>query len=159
MDKPDSLRAHLTTAMPDLATDPDRFLVFIDDGSLVATGAEGLSFEYRYTLNLVLTDFALDPDAVMVPLLIWLREQQPELIDNPANRERIAFEADVLDNNRVDLSIKLPLTERVGVHARPGGGYDIEHYPEPQPEPYLQAEHWELYLKGQLLLAWDNPPR
>lgn len=157
MFKPDSLRAHLTAAMPELATDPDRFLVFIDEGSLVSTFAGGLSFEYRYTLNLVLTDFTLHPDALMVPLLIWLRTHQPELLANPDRREQIAFEADLIDNARIDLSVRLPLTERVGVHPRGDGGHDIEHYPEPQPEPNFTAEHWQLYLKGQLLLEWDVP--
>lgn len=159
MIKPDSLRAQLTAALPELARDPDKLLVFIDRGSLVGTYAAGLSFEYRYTLNLILTDYAGHPDAVMVPLLIWVAQHQQELLSNPARREQIAFEADLLDNHKVDLSITLPLTERVGVHAREAGGYDIQHYPEPQLEPFLPAEHWELYLKGELLATWDNPPR
>jgi len=158
MIKPSSLREHLTAALPELRRDPDKLLVFIDRGSLVGTYAPGLSFEYRYTLNLILTDYAGHPDAVMVPLLVWIASQQPELLANPGLREQIAFEADVLDNDKVDLDIKLPLTERVGVHARAGGGYDIEHYPEPQLEPYLDAEHWEIYVKGELVAQWDNPP-
>ncbi|MCF5922874.1 phage tail protein, partial [Xanthomonas perforans] len=55
MIKPASLRAHLVAALPDLARDADRLLVFIDAGSLVSTVQPGLSFEYQYTLNLILT--------------------------------------------------------------------------------------------------------
>lgn len=159
MIKPGSLREHLTAALPELRRDPDKLLVFIDRGSLVGTYAPGLSFEYRYTLNLILTDYAGHPDAVMVPLLIWIASHQSELLANPGLRDQISFQADVLDNDKVDLDIKLPLTERVGVHARAGGGYDVEHYPEPQLEPYLDAEHWEIYVKGELVAQWDNPPR
>lgn len=158
MFKPASLRAFLTAANPELARDPDRLLVFIDEGSLQATFAPGLSFEYAYTLNLILTDYAGHPDAVMVPLLIWLREHQPELLANPDNRDKIGFEADLLANDAVDLSIKIPLTERVGVHPRSADtGHDIEHYPEPQLEATLQAQHWKLYLGGELIAEWDVP--
>lgn len=131
MIKPAALRAALTAALPDLARDPDRLLVFIDAGSVVSTHAEGRSFEYRYTLNLIITDFTGDPDAVMIPLLDWVREHQPELMANWTHHERITFEVDVLANDAVDLSIALPLTERVGVHTDAEGGTTIEHYPEP----------------------------
>ncbi len=158
MYKPASLRDFLTAANPELARDPDRLLVFIDEGSLRATFAPGLSFEYAYTLNLVFTDYAGHPDAIMVPLLIWLREHQSELLANFDNAGKIAFEADILANDAVDLSIKLPLTERVGVHPRkPGPGHDVEHYPEPQLEPVLQAQHWQIYLKDELIAEWDVP--
>ncbi|CAD0322577.1 phage tail protein [Xanthomonas hortorum] len=131
MIKPASLRAHLVAALPDLARDADRLLVFIDAGSLVSTFQPGLSFEYQYTLNLILTDYAGHPDSVMLPLLEWVQVNQSELLSNPARRGDIAFEADILANDAVDLSIKLPLTERVVVTAKDGGGYDMTHAPEP----------------------------
>lgn len=158
MYKPESLRALMTAVNPELARDPDRLVVFIDEGSMVSTFAEGLSFEYRYTLNLVFTDFAGHPDAIMVPLLTWIKVHQSELLANPTNRERIAFEADLLSNDAVDLSIKIPLTERVGVHPRPGGGHNVEHYQEPQLEVALQAQHWQIWLKNELIAEWDVPP-
>lgn len=151
MYKPDSLRAFLTAALPQLAVDPDKLLVFIDRGSVASTYAPGLSFEYAYQLNLVLTDFAGDPDAVMAPLCAWLRVHQPEVF--PA----VNFEADILSNGAVDLSITVDLTERVIVQPRADGGYDITHPPEPQPEARLEAGHWELYLKGELIAEWDQP--
>lgn len=156
--KPASLRDYLTTANPELARDPDRLLVFIDEGSLQATYAPGLSFEYAYTLNLVFTDYAGHPDAIMVPLLVWLRTHQSELLANPDNRDKITFEADILANDAVDLSIKIPLTERVGVHPRdPAPGNDIEHYPEPQFDTGNPPPPGELWLNG-LLIATLPPP-
>lgn len=157
MIKPAGLREHLTAALPDLRRDPERLLVFIDEGSVVSTAAAGLSFEYRYTLNLILTDYAGHPDAVMVPLLVWLARHQPELLANPSLREQISFKADVLANDKVDLDIKVPLTERVGVKPREGGGYNVEHYPEPLFEPALAAGAWELFVAGELVAKWDVP--
>lgn len=158
MKKPASLRAALVAALPQLATDPDKLLVFIDAGSLHASYAPGLSYEYAYTLNLILTDYAGDPDAVMVPLLMWVRVNQAELMDNADQRQSgISFEADILDNDSCDLSIKLALTERVIVKDTGGGVLSITHADEPQPEARLQATHWQLYLRDQLLAEWDQP--
>ena len=158
MNKPGALRAHLVAAMPELARDPERFSIYIERGSLTATFAKGLSFEYRYTLVLTITDFSRHPDAVVVPLLVWLRTEQPELLANPDRNGSIGFEVDVLDNNTVDLELKLPLTERVGVHPRATGGYDVTHYPEPQLEPVLQATEWQVFLRDELLTTFTSPP-
>jgi hypothetical protein len=156
--KPGTLRAALVAALPQLATDPDKLLVFIDAGSLHASYAPGLSYEYAYTLNIILTDYAGDPDAVMVPLLMWVRVNQSELMDNVDQRQSgISFEADIIDNDSCDLSIKLSLTERVIVKDLGNGVLDITHPDEPQPEAQLTAGHWQLFLRDQLLAEWDVP--
>jgi len=157
MIKPQSLREHLTAALPELARDPDRLLVFVKDGTLAATFAKPLSFEYRYTLSLIVTDFAGHPDAVMVPLLAWLVRHQPELLANPERRAGIAFDAELLANDKVDLEIKVPLTESVGVHPRNGGGFEVEHYPEPELDVPFPAGRWDVYLKGDWIGGWDAP--
>ena len=46
MNKPESLRAHLVAAVPELKRNPDRLLTFVDNGSMRSTAAPGLSFEY-----------------------------------------------------------------------------------------------------------------
>lgn len=158
MIKPESLRAHLTAALPDLARDPDRLLVFVDAGALAANLAPGLSFEYRYTLTLILTDFASDPNAVMVPLLAWISVNQPDILANyDRNRSAITFEAELLSNGAVDLQIKVPLTESIGVTPKDGGGYEAIARPEDPPEQPFPPGHWQLYVKGELVAEWDSP--
>lgn len=157
MNKPQSLRDQLLAALPDLRRDPERLLVFIEGGSMVSTLAPGASFEYRYTLKLVVTDFGGHPDALMVPLLDWIRTHQPELLANPSLREQIRFEAEVLANDKVDVELTLPLTERVGVHRADDGRVDVEHYPEPAIEQPLPARRWRLYLRDTLMAEWDAP--
>ncbi|WP_029046578.1 phage tail protein [Cupriavidus sp. amp6] len=131
MMKPNSLREALTAAVPDLARHPEKLHVFVDEGRLVATGAKTLSFEYRYTLTLIVTDFGAGSDEIMVPVLAWLRANQPELFFSPTQREDgVKFEADILNHTTVDLALKLPLTERVTVRVS-GTGYQVEHRPEP----------------------------
>lgn len=76
---------------------------------------------------------------------------------NPDRRNEIEFEAEMLDNSKIDLEIRIPLTERVGVHPRAGGGYNVEHYPEPQFEQPYPAGRWDVYLKGEWIGGWDVP--
>lgn len=166
--KPHSLRAHLTAATPELRNDPDKLTLFITDGRIVAAGAGSLSFEYRYKLKLVVHDYSSHADAIMVPLLAWLRTQQIEIFENTELRERsIRFEAEYLNKETLDLSIEIDLTERVIV--APGADpsskettrrYNVTHAPEP---PHVGtvagAEHWEVWFEGKPLAEWDFMPQ
>lgn len=149
MNKPESLRAHLLATVPELERNPDRLLVFIDDGSVRCTNGRTLSFEYAYTLQLILTDYAGHPDAVMLPLLGWLSVHQNELLANlDKAREGVAFEADILANDKVDLSIKLPLTERVVVGKDAEGKTTLQHPQEPQPSAQILDPTWPAEGQG-----------
>lgn len=160
MNKPNSLRAHLLDAVPELAKNPDRLLVFIDNGTIRSTAAPGLSFEYSYSLNVILTDYAGHPDAVAIPLLAWLLVNQPELLTNlEKGKNAIQFEADVLDNSKVDLSIKLPLTERVIVKKQPDGNLQVSHPNEPElfEETFTLAGLRLETPSGELIAQWGEP--
>lgn len=138
MNKPNSLRAHLLAAVPELRQNPDRLLVFIDDGKLRSTAAPGLSFEYSYTLNLIFTDYAGHPDAIAIPLLAWVLEHQSELMTNlEKSKDAIQFVVDVLANDKVDLSFTLPLTERVIVKRLEDGSLSVTHVAEPPLEEVI----------------------
>lgn len=131
MIKPGSLREALTAAVPDLARNPEKLHLFVDEGRVVATGGRTISFEYQYTLTLIVVDFGGSSDAIMVPLLAWLRANQSELFFNPdRQRDGVKFEADILNHSTVDLAIKIPLTERVTVQVD-GQSYRVTHQPEP----------------------------
>lgn len=154
MNKPASLRAALAARVPNLKKHPDRLHVFIDEGSVACTmGGDSLSFEYRYTCNVVVTDYAGHSDALIIPMLAWLRDNQPELLQN---RERMAdgfrFEADILNNGMADLSFRLALTERVGVKVD-GERIDATHYGEPPLDPAAGIE-WALYIQGKPADEW-----
>ena len=131
MMKATSLREALTVAVPHLAAHPDALHVFVDEGAVVGTGAQTLGFEYRYTLTLIVTDYPHSSDTIVVPVLAWLRTNQPDTFTNPDKREdAFKFEAEILNHTTVDISIKLKLTERVTVKVE-GSGYHVEHHSEP----------------------------
>lgn len=137
MNKPQSLRHALNKSVPYVRENPDRLHLFVDNGSLVATSAASISWEYRYTLNVVVTDFTGDQNLLMAPILYWLRDNQPDALQNPDEREKLfTFEVDILGNGACDLSLNLKLTERV-LAREVNGQMQVEAVPEPdEPEEY-----------------------
>ena len=128
MNKPDSVRAAIVAAYPALASEPEKLTVFIDNGSIAATGTVSASFEYRYQLHILVLDFAGDADVVMIALIEWARTNQPDLVTNADQRASgITFEADILNNATCDLSIKMQLTESVVVKTNAAGERTIKH--------------------------------
>lgn len=159
MEKPNSLREHLLAAVPQLKHNPDRLLIFVDAGTMRATAAPGLSFEYAYTLNLILTDFAGSPDAVAIPLFAWILRNQDELMVNPAKaKDSITFEVDVIDKGKVDFSLKLPLTERVIVKPQPDGSLSVTHPAEPLLTDHLPSTPMKIYAGDELIAEWTTAP-
>ena len=133
MNKPESLRAHLLVTVAGLQNNPDRLLIFIDNGKVRCTAAATLSFEYSYDLQIILTAFAGHPDSVMLPVLGWISINQPELLENYEKIQNgIQFEADILDKDKVDLGLTLRLTERVVVGTDAQGNTTVRHAGEPQ---------------------------
>ncbi len=129
MRKPQELRDYLLASVPELARSPEKLQIFIDRGNLQARLQASLHFEYQYTLNLIVTDLAGHSDNLLVPLLAWVKHNQPEM-----EADAIQFEADIIAHDKIDLSLTLPLTERVLVATNEDGNYTTEHLPEPVPE-------------------------
>ncbi|VVE41400.1 hypothetical protein PCO31111_04191 [Pandoraea communis] len=122
MMKPPALRAALVENNAYLQQNPDRLHVFVDHGRIEASsekgriGSKGGSFRYRYTLNLIVTDYPDDSTTLIIPIIAWARNWQPDLLANPdRQRDGIKFEVDVLKTGTADVSIEIQLTEAVDV--------------------------------------------
>lgn len=151
MKKPAELRAHLTQWVPDLAKNPEKLHVYINAGHIKSRYGNSLSFEYAYQLRLEIWDFAESPDVLIVPLLVWILANQPNLLlDEKTIQNVIAFEAEPLNHDTIDIALTLDLSERVLVGATQTG-YSCTHIDEP-PLPDLTGPlDWKIYLKGELL--------
>lgn len=160
--KPASLRAALTDAVPELGRDPERLVMVIESGNIINTGTAALSWEYRYTLAITVLDWAGHADAIIAPLLLWARRNQPELFDNPDRRERaMRFKVDFLSTTTVDLRLEIELSEAVLARPREGasGALNLIHKPEPPGLlAILQREHWEFFIRDELVATWDYEP-
>lgn len=104
-----ALRQFLIDAVPGLERDPDRLRTFVEDGSIEFHRGPNLSHQYTYTAQLIAIDWAADTDTLICPLLDWLSIYQPDL--DPA--QAVSFEAEILNNDAVDLALRVQLTERV----------------------------------------------
>lgn len=152
MKKAIDLRQHLANWLPDLANNPEKLHVIIDKGSIATRRGKGLGFEYRYTVQVIITDFAEPTDAIIVPLLAWIETNQPDLIDAPDKRDSaISFEAEMVDHDKVDIAITIALSERVLVESTESGGYTCTHLGEPAMPDLGGPLGWSIYLKGELI--------
>ena len=127
--KPASLRALLLQTVPGLAAAPERLALFTDKGKVRCRATGNLAFEYAYTLNLVIEDYAGDVDGIFVPLLAWIERNEPELMKREP-QEPFDFECEILDTDHADVSINVELTERVLMKPVAGGLVAV-HLPEP----------------------------
>lgn len=156
MFKPNNLRAALTEAVPALKENPDMLHMSIDNGKLVSTQATSLSFEHQYTLKLAITGFAGDIDAVLLPIQVWLRVQQADMLATQESRQKgFTYVADINDENSVDLTVSLLLTERAVV-TQAGDELHVVYPPEPQP-PEPVTRPMTLYVHGERVSDWQEP--
>lgn len=140
MRKPATLRTHLLASVPALANDPSKLDLFIDRGRLQCRRGAGLSFRYAYTLNLVVQEFAGDVDLLMLAVLAWVANNEPELLDRTPH-EPFAYESEILDGTSADVSITIELTEAVKVTADANGRPIMEHLPDgPIPDSFAGVE-------------------
>ncbi|MEB7556413.1 phage tail protein [Kluyvera cryocrescens] len=153
--KPDSLRKALTDAVPVLRTSPDMLRLYVDNGQIASTLATSLSFEKRYTLNVVVTDFTGELDLLLVPVLAWLREHQPDIMTTDEGRKKgFTWIADINNDSSSDISISLMLTERTLVK-QVDAALHINNIPEPPPpEPVTRPV--ELWMRDELVSKWDE---
>jgi len=153
--KPDSLRKALTESVPVLSKNPEMLRLFIDNGKINSSLAASLSFEKQYTLNVVVTDFTDDFDLLLVPVLAWLCEHQPDIMTSEEGRKKgFTWYADINTDKSFDISISLLLTERTLVK-QVDKALHVENIPEPAPpEPVTRPV--ELYVNGELVSKWDE---
>lgn len=128
MKKPESLRQLLYATA--LVGQTEKLATFIDRGRIECRRGANLSFRYHYTLSLVVQGYTGSPDALMIPILAWIAEQQPDLLDR-APHEPFTFESELLDADTADVSIELELSELVLVDRTGKSAFTATHVPEP----------------------------
>ncbi|MFZ3482229.1 phage tail protein [Sphingomonas sp. 3-13AW] len=128
MKKPEGLRRLLlATALKDQA---EKLQLYIDRGGVTCRRGRNLAFAYSYTLSVVVEGYTGDVDALMVPILAWVAEQQPDLLDKPPY-EPFEFESELLDATSADVSINIKLTENVLVDRTGQREWSTRHLDEP----------------------------
>lgn len=153
--KPASLRKALFKSVPLLRDNPDMLHMFVDGGVINATLAASLSFENRYTLDIVVTDYTGDLNLLIVPVNVWLREHQPDIMTTDEGKKRgFTYVADINSDDSKDVRMSLQLTERTIVNEA-DRRLNVTPLDEPPP-PVPVHRPMELYVHGELVSKWDE---
>ncbi|MFY9328497.1 MAG: phage tail protein [Georgfuchsia sp.] len=157
MKKAELLRAHLVASVPHLKKEPANLHVFIEKGAIGCRLGGGLSFDYRYEINLAVLDFTDHADTLMIPLLAWIAVNEPALMQSPDTLEQVLrFEAEILDNEKADISITVPVSERVIVTQDPATKiYTATHADEPPLDDITGPNPWQLYLNSIAVVTYE----
>jgi hypothetical protein len=150
MNKLAALRAHLLAIPGEIKIEPDDLLTFADSGQVIAN-ASGTHehYELRYKGNIIITNYSGRADMLAYWLLQWLKVNQPEHPD-----EALQFDADILNDDSVDLSLTIDLNETIKVE-QTVDGIVLHHVDEPSIEPVLlPATEWTLFANGDELTTW-----
>ena len=153
MHKLNSLRQALIDAVPQLNAHPDHLQMSVGSGNIDARLASSLSFEKKYELQANISSFAGDREGVFVPVLAWLRDNQPDIFTLDDGRKNgFLFGVTINDDGTANISFSLQLTERILV-SQEQGTLHATYSPEPPlPEPVTRP--LELYINGELVSQW-----
>ena len=155
MHKLKSLRQALIDAIPQLNANPERLQMSVGGGNIDARQASSLSFEKRYALNVKVSGFTGDSEGFFVPVLAWLRENQPDIFTLDEGRKNgYTFAVVLNDDDTMDITISVQLTERILV-SQEQGALHATYSPEPPlPEPVTRPK--ALYVNGELVSQWED---
>ncbi|MCK4229621.1 phage tail protein [Enterobacter asburiae] len=155
MHKLKSLRQALIDAIPQLNANPERLQMSVGSGNIDARLASSLSFEKRYALNGKVSGFTGDSEGFFVPVLAWLRENQPDIFTLDEGRKNgYTFTLVLNDDDTMDITISVQLTERILV-TQEQGALHATYSPEPPlPEPVTRPK--ALYINGELVSQWED---
>lgn len=100
-------------------------------------------------------DFTDDIDLLFVPIMAWLRINQPDIMTTDEGRKKgFIWYADINNDSSLDVSISLLLTERTLVK-EVDGALHVENIPEPPPpEPVTWPV--EMWSNGERVSKWDE---
>ena len=109
-----------------LGLQTDQLHIFADSGSVESHyDTANDNFKLKYKANIIITDYTGRAEHIIYVLTIWLRDHQPNHTDEP-----IQFEADILNDNAIDLSLFIDLTETIKANTMPDG---IRLHTPPEP--------------------------
>lgn len=141
MKKAELMRDALTRNNTWCKANPELFIVWVEKGHIQIEATGEASFMYHYTIQVLAVDFPGQIDDLMLPLLAWAWQQQPDLLLNPDNNRKVEFDADIVNDDVADILFKVPAWERVIVEIVDGKPV-AKHLAESRPR--FNGGEWEM---------------
>ena len=132
MQKPTSLRKALMSALPELRDQPDRLVIWVEDGAVRCRETPDHGFAFEYPLAILISEASTDIAIIAHAVNRWLRVNQPDRL-TAGQGDSYKFEADILDNATADIALTIQLTEDIKVAEMPDGSWSIDYLVEPDP--------------------------
>jgi len=139
--KAELLRAALIAGNAWCKANPEQITVWVEKGHIQIEATGEASFMYHYTIQVLAMDFSGQIDDLMLPLLAWVWQQQPDLLLNPDNNRKVEFDADIVNDDVADILFKVPVWERVIVTNDAYGTPKADHLAESRPR--FNGGEWE----------------
>ncbi|MDU3810688.1 phage tail protein [Klebsiella grimontii] len=146
MKKAELLRAALIASNTWCKANPELITVWVEKGHIQIEATGEASFMYHYTIQVLAMDFPDQIDDLMLPLLAWVWQQQPDLLLNPDNNRKVEFDADIVNDDVADILFKVPVWERVMV-TDDNGTLKAEHLAESRPR--FNDGEWEMVFNPE----------
>ncbi len=146
MKKAELMRDALTRNNTWCKANPELFIVWVEKGHIQIEATGEASFMYHYTIQVLVVDFPGQIDDLMLPLLAWAWQQQPDLLLNPDNNRKVEFDADIVNDDVADILFKVPVWERVMV-TNSNGAPKAEHLAESRPR--FNGGEWEMVFEPE----------
>ncbi|EPY4335333.1 P2 phage tail completion protein R [Klebsiella pneumoniae] len=141
MKKAELMRDALTRNNTWCKANPELFIVWVEKGHIQIEATGEASFMYHYTIQVLAVDFPGQIDDLMLPLLAWVWQQQPDLLLNPDNNRKVEFDADIVNDDVADILFKVPAWESVIVEIVDGKPV-AKHLAESRPR--FNGGEWEM---------------
>lgn len=155
MPKPNSLRETLLKALPELAAEPDKLTLNVSRGVAIATLAASLSYEKQYPLTVQVREFTSDINTLLVPVIAWLRDNQPDIMTRAEGQKSgLSWETENAGSGGQNITLTLLLTERTRV-TESDGALRADDLPEPLPDAPVTRPK-ALYVHGELISRWNE---
>lgn len=139
MQKPAQIRAALSSAIPFFKTNPAQVAIIVETGKLRAREPID-SFEYNYTLTILITDYTAEPETIFIPLLNWaVANELTSIQSHEKANDLINFDIAILDDGAYDIEIKMDLSEAIKL-TKTGGHFSAESIPEPTMSDELRVD-------------------
>ncbi|RFA31336.1 hypothetical protein CAI21_01530 [Alkalilimnicola ehrlichii] len=137
MEKLTALRQHLVTTVPSLEEAPEKLSLAIEEGRIEYWQGGNLSHLWRCPVQIAVSDYPDSLDSLVIPLLEWLHAHEP----GHAAETGIEVDAPRLNDDAIDLTLTVTLSERVIVASNESGQQEVTHViPEPPPAMNDDAE-------------------
>lgn len=145
------LRKHIGNTVPALAKHPERLHTWTEKGAAACVYGS-LSHEWRYDAKILVMDFDGPIETLTVPLLAWIHDNQANLLlDADKHDQAISVEAEIIDNDKVDVLITISgIVERIVVTPT-AGGYTATHAGEPAIAGSEPIPGWPVDANGALV--------